>query len=207
MISTNVSAGGASYHSFMQFDAIQYPEMMGSLNIDKAFVDKSLFGNEKESANAIVQQALLTPSPTLDPVSDLEASSEPLPELLTNASKISDKLRGLRRYSNDVLKATKQLSDKAQERSSVDKLDRSLTDLSIKGNSLPSNQQLHERLLISIRDTKGFPKDAQVVLDHAMLFRAKEKYLFDYSANKEIIADDPWLGELWDWVAGIHIST
>ncbi|KAI6091898.1 hypothetical protein F4821DRAFT_225825 [Hypoxylon rubiginosum] len=194
--------GGASYHSFMQFDAIQYPEMMGSLNIDKAFVDKSLFGNEKESANAIVQQALLTPSPTLDPVSDLEASSEPLPELLTNASKISDKLRGLRRYSNDVLKATKQLSDKAQERSSVDKLDRSLTDLSIKGNSLPSNQQLHERLLISIRDTKGFPKDAQVVLDHAMLFRAKEKYLFDYSANKEIIADDPWLGELWDWVAG-----
>ncbi|KAI4863032.1 hypothetical protein F4820DRAFT_390443 [Hypoxylon rubiginosum] len=194
--------GGTSYHSFMQFDATQYPEMMGSLNIDKAVVDKSLFGSQKDSTNVVVQQALLTPPPALDPISDLEASNEPLPELFTNASKISDKLRGLRKYSTDILKAQKQLNDKAQGRSSVEKLDQSLTDLSIKGNILPSNRQLHEQLLISTRDTKGFPKDAQVVLDHAMLLRSKEKYLFDYTANKDIVADDPWLGELWDWVAG-----
>lgn len=178
--------------------------MMGSLNIDKAVVDKSLFGSQKDSTNVVVQQALLTPPPALDPISDLEASNEPLPELFTNASKISDKLRGLRKYSTDILKAQKQLNDKAQGRSSVEKLDQSLTDLSIKGNILPSNRQLHEQLLISTRDTKGFPKDAQVVLDHAMLLRSKEKYLFDYTANKDIVADDPWLGELWDWVAGMY---
>ncbi|KAI0180939.1 hypothetical protein GGR52DRAFT_583383 [Hypoxylon sp. FL1284] len=194
--------GGASYHSLMQLEAAQHSEMMGSLNIDKAFIDKPLFGSHKESANVVVQQALLSAPPALDPVSDLEASKAPLPGVFTNASKMSEKLRGLRKYSSETLRASKQYNDKAPERSSIDKLDRSLTGLSINGSSLPSNRQLHEQLLASLQDTKGFPKDAQVILDHVMLLRSKEKYLFDYKTNKDIVADDPWLGEMWDWVAG-----
>lgn len=187
----------------MQFEVTQYPEMMGSLNIDKAFHDKHLFGSQKESVNAVVQQALLAPQPSQDPISDLEASNEQLSELFTSASKTADKLRSLRKYSSEILKASKQLDDTEQHRLSVQKLDQSLADLSVKAG-LPSNRQLHESLLVLTRDTKGFPRDAQAVLDHAMLLRAKEKYLFDYAANTNIVSDDPWLQELWDWVAGMY---
>ncbi|KAI1374582.1 hypothetical protein F4677DRAFT_425514 [Hypoxylon crocopeplum] len=192
---------GGKYHSPMQFEATQYHEMMGPLNVDEAFIDKALFGSRKEPVNAIVQQALLSPVPTTDPICDLEASTEGLPELYTNASKTADKLRGLRKYSKDVLEPSKQHNDKPRQ-SSIGDLERSLTDLSMKGNGLPSNRELHERLLLSTMDTKGFPKEAQVVIDHTMLLRSREKYLFDYVANRDIIGDDPWLRDLWDWIAG-----
>jgi WD repeat-containing protein mio len=32
--------------------------------------------------------------------------------------------------------------------------------------------------------------------------RCKEGYLFDCALNKEIVADDPWLQDLWSWVDG-----
>ncbi|KAI2782846.1 hypothetical protein F4815DRAFT_491880 [Daldinia loculata] len=194
--------GGGSYHSLMQFEATQYPEMMGPLNIDQAFKDQPLFGNRKESANVIIQKTLLSPSPIADPICDLEASTEPLPELFTSASTTADKLRGLRQYSREILETAKQVSDKERQQSVTKDLDRSLSDLPLQGNILPSNRQLHERLLASTLDSRGFPKEAQLVLDHVMLLRSKEKYLFDYVANRDIAADDPWLRELWDWVAG-----
>ncbi|KAI1102839.1 hypothetical protein F4804DRAFT_251011 [Jackrogersella minutella] len=174
--------GGDSYHSLMKFDAAQYPDMVGSLSIDEAFKDIPLFGSHKESIHAVVQKALLSPVPTADPICDFEANKEELTEVFINASKTADKLRGLRKYSQEILEGSKQLHDKL--------------------NGLPSNRELHERLLVSTIDTNGFPKEAQIVLDHSMLLRAKEKYLFDYFANRDIVADDPWLRELWDWISG-----
>ncbi|KAI1144502.1 hypothetical protein F5Y05DRAFT_29170 [Hypoxylon sp. FL0543] len=185
--------GGTSYHSLMQFEASQYPEMMGPLNFDESLRHRPLFGRHKESTRAVIRQVLQCPVPTVDPICDLEASPEKLPETFVNASKTAERLGALRKYSKEVLEASKQ---------SNKELDRSLSDLSLKGKGLPSNRQLHERLLVSTRDTRGFPKEAQVVLDHVMLLRSKEKYLFDYVANRDIVADDPWLKELWDWIAG-----
>ncbi|KAI1384608.1 uncharacterized protein F4822DRAFT_415705 [Hypoxylon trugodes] len=199
--------GGSSYHTLMQFEPTQYPEMVGPLNVDQAFKDKPLFGSNKEPVNSIIQHALLFSAPTADPICDSEASTEKLPEPLANTSKIAEKLRNLRKYSKEALETSKQQSDKAQAQPAIKELDQSLTDLSIKGNGLPSNRQLHERLLVSTLNTKGFPKEAQVILDHAMLLRSKEKYLFDYTANRDIVSDDPWLKELWDWVAGADGAT
>ncbi|KAI0841781.1 hypothetical protein F5Y06DRAFT_260410 [Hypoxylon sp. FL0890] len=194
--------GGASYHSLMQFEATQYPEMMGPLNFDESLKYRPLFGKHKESTRAVIRQVLQCPVPTVDPICDFEASTEPLPEMFLNASRTAEKLGALRKYSKEVLEASRQPSDKVQQEPPIKELDRSLSDMSLKGKGLPSNRQLHERLLVSTRDTRGFPKEAQVVLDHAILLRSKEKYLFDYVANRDIVADDPWLKELWDWVAG-----
>jgi hypothetical protein len=36
--------------------------------------------------------------------------------------------------------------------------------------------------------------------------RCKEGYLFDCALNKEIVADDPWLQDLWAWVGGMPFS-
>ncbi|KAK6952885.1 hypothetical protein Daesc_005182 [Daldinia eschscholtzii] len=194
--------GGGSYHSLMQFEPTQYPEMTGPLNIDQAFKDQPLFGNRKESLSSVIQQTLSSAPPTADPICDLEASTQPLPELFTSASTTADKLRGLRQYFRETLEPARQLKEKERQQSVTRNLDQSLSDLSLKDNVLPSNRQLHERLLMSTLDSRGFPKEAQLVLDHVMLFRSKEKYLFDYVANRDITGDDPWLKELWDWVAG-----
>ncbi|KAI1078438.1 hypothetical protein F5B20DRAFT_229493 [Whalleya microplaca] len=198
---------GSSYHGIMQFEASQYSEVMGPHNIDKAFRDVPLFGSKKESVRAVIQQALLSPQPNIDLVGDFEASDAPLPELFTQGPNIADKLRGLRKYSKEILKPPTHPNDQIQRASTIEELDQSYTDLSVKGDGLPSNRELHERLLTSTMDTKGFPKEAQAVLDHTMLLRSKEKYLFDYVANRELVSDDPWLRDLWDWISGAAEAT
>jgi hypothetical protein len=34
--------------------------------------------------------------------------------------------------------------------------------------------------------------------------RCEEGYLFNCLKNKEIVADDPWLQEMWLWIGGRH---
>jgi len=65
-----------------------------------------------------------------------------------------------------------------------------------------TNQELHELHLSSLVGAKGFPMEAQKVIDHTMLLRAKEKYLFDCEANRKVVSDDPWLRDVWAWIAG-----
>ena len=43
---------------------------------------------------------------------------------------------------------------------------------------------------------------AQYILDHTMLLRAREGYLFNFQRNQEVVADDIWLQDVWAWVAG-----
>lgn len=106
-MSANESKGGHTYHSLMQFESAQYSDMLGSLNIDRAFEDMPLFGIDKGSAHAAVQEALLSPMPTSDPIYDSEASDTQIAELLTNASKTADKLRVLRKFHKENLKSSK----------------------------------------------------------------------------------------------------
>lgn len=46
------------------------------------------------------------------------------------------------------------------------------------------------------------PSQGHIVLNHIMLLRAKEKYLFHTKTNQKVVADDPWLQDVWAWVAG-----
>lgn len=86
--------------------------------------------------------------------------------------------------------------------------DETLTNAAGGGTGSVSNQQAHENLLTTTLNTQGLPRKAQVILDHAMLLRSKEKYLFDYLANINITSDDPWLQDLWHWVAsGYNFSS
>ncbi|KAI5855588.1 hypothetical protein GGS23DRAFT_608123 [Durotheca rogersii] len=199
--------GRGKYHTIMQFEAGQYSEMMGPLNIDMALRGVRLFGACKESVNATIQEALRSPPPVVDPVYDFEASSEQVSELSTDTPKIADRLRRLREYSQKIIKASKNIEDTGRQNSAGEELSRPFADLSTKGSGLPSNRELHERLLALAPGTKGFPKTAQVIVDHTMLLRSKEKYLFNYLANRDIIADDPWLREMWEWIAEAEVAT
>jgi hypothetical protein len=72
----------------------------------------------------------------------------------------------------------------------------------ISSDEPPSQRQRHENLLGETTKMVSFPSEAQAVVDHAILLRAKEKYLFDGHTNQSIVADDPWLRDVWAWVAG-----
>ncbi|RYP69238.1 hypothetical protein DL771_006206 [Monosporascus sp. 5C6A] len=137
-----------------------------------------------------------------DIVVDEDASNIQPDELFTAASTTAEKLRGIRRFIKDNPRESFSSSQNQQASSSDDELNESLMGLSITSFGQVPNRQLHEKLLALTQGARGLPKEAQAVLDHVMLLRAKENYLFDCASNREIVADDPWLQDLWDWIAG-----
>ncbi|KAI0857239.1 hypothetical protein F4860DRAFT_367137 [Xylaria cubensis] len=191
---------GTSYHSLMRFDSSQQPEMMGPILFDDAVKDIPLFGNEKIPVATIASQVLDLPPLEADTVLDLEAKDN-FPQLFTEATTTTGKITALRKQSQNT--------SQYQESSTGDQHTAKLGDgpgqesANAAGRSAGpvSNRQAHENLLATTLNTKGFPKAAQIVLDHIMLLRSKEKYLFDYPANINIVSDDPWLKDLWLWVA------
>ncbi|KAI3336388.1 WD repeat domain-containing protein [Xylariaceae sp. AK1471] len=191
---------GTSYHSLMQFDATQYPEMMGSLLVDDAVKDIPLFGDEKKSITSIASQVLQSPPPETDPVLDLEAKGM-LPKSFVDATTTAGRLNALRKHAKPISQSQELLGSNKHIVAAGEGLEKAPTSPLVKGTGLTSNRQRHENLLKMTLDTRGFPKSAQIVLDHITLFRSKEKYLFDYPANIDIASDDPWLKDLWFWVA------
>ncbi|KAI1437742.1 WD repeat domain-containing protein [Xylaria sp. CBS 124048] len=185
---------GTSYHSLMQFDATHHPEMMGSFLFNHFTKDIPLFGDKKQTMSTIASQSLKLHPPELDLICDFEANKS-LPESFTNATTTAGKIMALRKQAE---------STDANQESSAGDTASSLENTSVypssKGTGLFSHRQAHENLLATTLNTRGFPKSAQIILDHIMLLRSREKYLFDYAANIDITYDDPWLKDMWLWV-------
>jgi WD repeat-containing protein mio len=189
----------------MRFETSQSHELMSPLLLDKALADIPLFGDVKADINVVVRKALQASLTKDDCIQDVEACHAPLPDLFVAGRSTAEKLRGLRAYSKDFLKDTA-ADDMSKQRhpGSVQSKDDTGDDF-IGQPGPPSNRELHEQLLSLTQKTKGFPKDAQMLLDHIALLRAKDKYLFDVVANRNIVSDDPWLRDLWDWIAGTDL--
>lgn len=188
---------GSHYHSIMGFEPSQTLETLGPLFMENALSDVPVFGPDRADFDAIAQAALRSQPPEDDYLTDEEASVTPLSNRFYSAKTVSDKLKAIRAYSQDVLHPNNRKEDVYEKDFSG--LVKSLTGVAL---GPATNLGLHESLLKSTMDTAGFPKPAQVVLDHVMLLRAKEKYLFDCKVNRVVIEDDPWLQDVWDWIAG-----
>ncbi|KAI0166660.1 WD repeat domain-containing protein [Xylariaceae sp. FL1272] len=190
---------GSSYHSLMQFDTAQYSEMMGSLLADEAVKDVPLFGEEKLPTINLVSAAINSPQqPDIDNIISSE-EEEVLPESFEDASSTADKLQILRRIF----------------RKTVHSYDASVGDghevlngrnLENKSAGLMSNRQSHESLLSTMLDMRRCPKSGQIIIDHILLLRSKERYLFDYAMNVDIVSDDPWLQDIWHWISGASVA-
>ncbi|KAI0481605.1 hypothetical protein F4859DRAFT_426311 [Xylaria cf. heliscus] len=191
---------GTSYHSLMRFDTSQHPEVMGSLLFDDAVKDIPLFGDEKIPIATIASQVLELHPPEADTVLDLEANDN-LPQSFTEATTTAGKILALRKQSQNISRYQESSGGDQHTATFGDGLDQAQPDAPRSGTGPVSNRQVHENLLATTLNTKGFPKASQIVLDHVMLLRSKEKYLFDYPANINIVSDDPWLKDLWLWVA------
>jgi len=96
--------------------------------------------------------------------------------LFDDAASLADKLKTLRL----ALKQGKDVADEA----------------------LLSQLERREKLLTDTREMPGLSSKERFAVDHTMLIRAQEGYRFDFDKNQKIVADDPWLSDVWVWVAG-----
>lgn len=186
-------AEGSSYHSIMKFDTSQTIETLGPFFVENALSEIPIFGPHKADVGAIAEEALKTYAPEDDLLIDEAASTLPLPENFLGAKSVAEKLQALRAYIQDISRS-KETDSGAPSRK--------LSSISLDPTPGSSNRSLHENLLKSTAELTGFPKAAQVILDHVMLLRAQEKYLFDCRVNRAIVADDPWLKSVWGWIGG-----
>lgn len=187
----------------MQFEPAQYSELMGSLLIDEAVKYIPLFGSEKEPVATIISQVLSAHPPDTDTVVDFEANDD-LPESYSNATTTAAKILALRKHAPQISQSQELSNNDRKSATFGVTPDKTSPDAPGSVTGLVSNRQAHESILTTTLNTKGFPKTAQVVLDHIMLLRSQEKYLFDYQANINITSDDPWLKDLWLWVASMY---
>lgn len=183
----------------MKFEPGQTSEMLAPVFIEDALSEIPIFGPEKADVGAIAAEALEARLSADDLLQDTAASDVPLPLAFNQANTVAEKLRALRAYIQDVNQANSDDNDGHQ--GYYDNVER-LSGISLEHSSSHSNRSLHEALLGSTMGTAGFPEEAQVVLDHVMLLRARERYLFDCRVNRAIVADDPWLKGVWGWIEG-----
>lgn len=64
-----------------------------------------------------------------------------------------------------------------------------------------SSRELHERSHTSRTHTLPVGSKTEPI-DEIMLRRALDGYLFDCTKNRDLVAGDRWLQDIWDWVAG-----
>ncbi|KAI1326347.1 WD repeat domain-containing protein [Xylariaceae sp. FL0255] len=174
---------GTSYHDLMEFDMAQCPEMMTSLLIDHELKEMPLFGDEDKSLTDTISQ-IIQAIPTEQSPSLYDGEVNNPSQAFLEATTPAEKLRAIK------IEAISKIA---------------IQDGSFLNFSLRSYRESHELSMTIVRsqlDTKWQPTQAQVVLDHIMLLRAKEKYLFDYGHNLDVVADDPWLQGVWCWVDG-----
>jgi hypothetical protein len=161
---------------------------LGPLHATEAKDNIPIFGAEKFTSkntkllvNSTVKQALQS---NTNPVVNLLASTKsemghpPGKSSQTDAS-LSDDLHKLQ------LEVEKGRDEKAN---------------SLTSKIISSSRELHDKSHYTTRAKSETSKTE--LLDHAMLQRAIDGYLFNCKLNKAIADDDEWLQDVWEWIAG-----
>lgn len=177
----------------MDFEPSQASDLLGPLFTESLLTDVPLFGTNKVDVSAVVKESLELSTQFKDAVVDILAEDTASPLDLDMSLTVAEKLRALRIHAENSAARRK-----------------SLTQDSVKNGSAPQQQddepqvqrERHERLLRQKMEAQGLPSQGHIVLNHIMLLRAKEKYLFHTKTNQKVVADDPWLQDVWAWVAG-----
>ncbi|KAH8205820.1 hypothetical protein TruAng_000096 [Truncatella angustata] len=194
---------GTSYHSLMDFEKSQTPVMLGAAIIQQVISDIPLFGDHKADVERLIMRAL-QPRHTFsqDHTEDTMAISGELPDSFSKGISTAQKLQALRELSRQASKRAIVGTKPGQSQGRLEDLTQSMEELAARRSEPPSNRQLHERLLSQNIDARGLSKEGQAVLDHILLLRAKNRYLFDPTVNRDVLSDDPWLRDVWDWIHG-----
>lgn len=177
--------------------------MFAPIIIEKNLSDVSIFGPDKVNVEASIEKALDPKTPISITVEAVDEISAPLPESFEKAETIAEKLRSLRNYVRDESSIPGSPDEGRPHASDVRRLGNGKPgSASISSNGIGSCREIHEALLGTLSSSSGLPREAQAVVDHVKLFRAKERYLFDAVTNRNVTSDDPWKRFVWDWIGG-----
>lgn len=185
----------------MQFEPSQAPDILGPLLMEEALSDVPLFGPESANVRADTEAAIQSNTLSSVSIENVGATLSPLPEAFHEASTVAPKIRALRAFVRDEFQAPKSANGVKPRAGDTKIVQSQMSEMSLASDSLGSCREIHDALLASLAEAEGLPREAQNVIDHTMLLRAKEKYLFDAVANRDIVADDPWVKYVWDWIA------
>lgn len=171
---------GTPYHTPLELEPPQAHSLLSPLFTERALSDIPLFGSERPDINALVDKVISSHTHADEMMDEMAVEEPDIPAAFLTASSIAEKLAALRLASQDASSSQEPLS-----------------------TNTPSSQlQRHEMLLTKLKTMSRVSHKVQAALDHTMLLRAKEGYLFNYTKNQEIVADDSWLRDVWAWVAG-----
>lgn len=193
---------GTPYLELMKFEQEATPTMLGPLLVDRALSDIPIFGEESVDLEDAISSAVKPVSPgsiRAELINDVHRS---LPESFYTSRSTAQKLRAIRAFVREELEDSEK-SDALQSQLTSLSLVRDGEDgMPLASNGAESCREMHEALLSILTETPGLPREAQCAIDHRMLLRAKEMYLFDAVRNRDVVGDDPWIRFVWDWIAG-----
>jgi WD repeat-containing protein mio len=180
---------GSRYHAPMDFEATDGSAIYGPLVVEQALADLPVFGIARPKIDMIAQEAVAQADGTIASMVSAGGQQQKSADahVSPKGSTIADMLKSLR-LSEDRNGASPRTNGHKQHHSKAP-----LKDLS-------THRHRHHSLLASTRPSALQSAEAQAVLDHIMLLRAKEKYLFDAKVNQRVVSDDPWLQCVWSWV-------
>ncbi|KAG5949295.1 hypothetical protein E4U53_005918 [Claviceps sorghi] len=199
----------APYHDIMQFEPAEESEVLGPLLTEKTLAAMPIFGPDKAHILDRLDDMLRDIEPAPITVQHVDETSRSLLPTLRNASTISQKLLTIRAYIKNEQAHQQAQEDQASQKAQEASPGRSHNwphEISLASNSLGSCREFHEARLATLATAKGLSREAQSLIDHSMLLRAKEKYLFDATTNRNILSDDPWRRFLWDWIADAELA-
>ncbi|TDZ31288.1 SEH-associated protein 4 [Colletotrichum spinosum] len=189
---------GGAYHGVMEFEPLQSSDMLGPLFVEEALTDIAIFGTEKADVQALVEKTLQSKFTVADFNSKLVGNvnqPSPTPEC---TKPVAERMRALR---SDLKEQARTSEPNGVEAVALDESISSLAQLSLSKEGPASCRHMHESLLSLPLRAQNLPNETQCLLDHVMLLRAKEKYLYDCNVNRAVVSDDPWLRYMWDWIA------
>lgn len=190
----------------MKFEPEATPTMLGPLLVDSALSDIPVFGPDSIDIQEAVSAALRPAAPGSIRAELTNGINRSLPDSFYNTKSAAQKLRAIRAFVREELEHSDN-SDALQSQLTSLKLVKDAEDgMPLASNGAESCREMHEALLSILAETKGLPREAQCVVDHSMLLRAQEMYLFDAVKNRDVVADDPWTRFIWDWIAGRLMS-
>ncbi|KAF6842454.1 WD repeat domain-containing protein [Colletotrichum musicola] len=189
---------GGPYHDVMEFEPSQCSDMLGPLFVEQALTDIAIFGPNKVDVQSIVDKTLQSKFSAADLNSKLVGSVDRSPPSLDKSKTIAERMRALR---SNLKEKAKLFEASGVEISALEESTSSLAQLSLSTDGPVSCRHMHESLVSLPLKARGLSTESQCLLDHVMLLRAKEKYLFDCNINRSVVSDDPWLRFVWDWIA------
>ncbi|GKT53296.1 WD repeat domain-containing protein [Colletotrichum tofieldiae] len=189
---------GAAYHSIMEFEPSQSSDMLGPLFVEEALSDIPIFGPNKADVQSIVEKTLQSRFSAAELNSRLVGNADKAPPALDKSKSTAERMRALR---SELKGKVRDSETNGAESSAMEESISSFAQLSISREGPVSCRHMHESLLSLPLKAPDLSTEAQCLLDHVMLLRAKEKYLFDCNINRVVVSDDPWLRYVWDWIA------